>query len=55
MLRYSITFFVIALIAGILGFGGVAAGAASIAKFFFVLFLILFVATLFLGKKVLDR
>jgi uncharacterized membrane protein YtjA (UPF0391 family) len=32
MLKYAIVFAVISLIAGALGFGGVAAGAAGIAK-----------------------
>ncbi len=41
MLKYAIIFAVIALIAGALGFGGVAAGAAGIAKILFGLFLIL--------------
>lgn len=41
MLKYAIIFAVISLIAGALGFGGVAAGAAGIAKVLFGLFLIL--------------
>ena len=32
MLHYAVVFFVIALIAALLGFGGLAAGAAGIAK-----------------------
>jgi uncharacterized membrane protein YtjA (UPF0391 family) len=40
MLHYTIVFLVIALIAALLGFGGLAAGAASIAKILFVVFLI---------------
>lgn len=45
MLRYAFIFFVLALIAGILGFGITAAGAASIAKFLFVVFVILFLVS----------
>ena len=41
MLKYAIIFAVISLIAGALGFGGLAAGAAGIAKVLFGLFLIL--------------
>jgi uncharacterized membrane protein YtjA (UPF0391 family) len=41
MLKYAIIFAVISLIAGALGFGGVAVGAAGIAKVLFGLFLIL--------------
>ncbi|HRK98432.1 MAG: DUF1328 domain-containing protein [Alphaproteobacteria bacterium] len=43
MLRWAIIFFVIALIAGVLGFGGIAAGAVEIARILFVVFLALFV------------
>jgi uncharacterized membrane protein YtjA (UPF0391 family) len=41
MLKYAIIFAVISLIAAAFGFGGVAVGAASIAKILFGLFLIL--------------
>ena len=40
MLHYAVVFLVIALIAAVLGFGGLAAGAASIAKILFVVFLV---------------
>ncbi|MBB3180359.1 DUF1328 family protein [Variovorax sp. Sphag1AA] len=49
MLKYAIVFAVISLIAGALGFGGVAAGAAGIAKVLFGLFLILAVVFLVLA------
>jgi uncharacterized membrane protein YtjA (UPF0391 family) len=49
MLKYAIIFAVISLIAGALGFGGVAAGAAGIAKILFGLFLILAVVFLILA------
>lgn len=39
MLHYAVVFFIIALIAAVLGFGGIATGAASIAKILFVVFL----------------
>lgn len=61
MLKYAIVFAVISLLAGALGFGGVAAGAAGIAKVLFGLFLILTVVFLVLAalgvgavKKALD-
>jgi uncharacterized membrane protein YtjA (UPF0391 family) len=41
MLKYAIIFAIISLIAGALGFGGIAAGFAGIAKILFGLFLIL--------------
>ena len=46
MLNYVITFFVLAVIAAILGFGGLATSFAEIAKFLAVLFVVLFVASL---------
>jgi uncharacterized membrane protein YtjA (UPF0391 family) len=49
MLQYAVVFFVIALIAALFGFGGIAAGAAEIAKLFFFVFLVLFVASLLMG------
>lgn len=38
MLHYAVVFLVIALIAAVLGFGGVAASAAGIAKLLFFVF-----------------
>ncbi len=49
MLHYAVVFFVIALIAAVLGFGGIAVGAASIARGLFVLFAILAVASFIFG------
>ncbi len=46
MLSWAITFFVIAIIAAVFGFGGIAAGAVGIAKVLFFLFLIAFVVSL---------
>jgi uncharacterized membrane protein YtjA (UPF0391 family) len=45
MLHYAIVFFIIAIIAAVLGFGGIAASAAGIAKILFFVFLILAVVT----------
>jgi len=49
MLSWALTFLVVALIAAALGYGGLAATAASIAQTLFFLFLILFVVTLIAG------
>lgn len=49
MLSWALTFFVLALVAAVLGFGGIAAGAASIGKVLFFLFLVLFVVSLFMN------
>jgi uncharacterized membrane protein YtjA (UPF0391 family) len=43
------SFFVIALVAALLGFTGIAAAAAGIAKFLFFLFLVMFLIFLILG------
>jgi len=49
MLHYAVVFFVIALIAALFGFGGIAAGAVEIAKVLFFIFLALFLVSLVLG------
>jgi uncharacterized membrane protein YtjA (UPF0391 family) len=51
MLNYAITFLIIAIIAGVLGFGVIAGTAALIAKVLFVLFLMLFLASAFGSRK----
>jgi len=45
MIRYAAIFFIVALIAAFFGYGGIAAGAAGIAKLFFIGFLVLAVVT----------
>ena len=49
MLHYAVVFFVIALIAAVFGFGGIAAGAVEIGKILFVVFLILAIASYLFG------
>jgi len=49
MLHYAVVFFSIAIVAAIFGFGGIAAGAAEIAKVLFFIFLVLFVVSLLVG------
>jgi uncharacterized membrane protein YtjA (UPF0391 family) len=51
MLYYAVVFFVIALVAAFFGFGGIAAGAVSIAKILFFLFLVLAVVSLIFGYR----
>jgi uncharacterized membrane protein YtjA (UPF0391 family) len=50
MLSWAILFLIIALIAGVLGFGVVAGTAAWIAKVLFVVFIILFLVSLLTGR-----
>ncbi|MEO8297571.1 MAG: DUF1328 domain-containing protein [Burkholderiales bacterium] len=45
MLHYAVVFFVIALIAALFGFGGIAAGAVGIGKILFFVFVVLAVAS----------
>ena len=49
MLGWALTFLVVALIAGVLGFTTVAGAAMGIAKILFWVFLILFVVSLVAG------
>ncbi|MES2425301.1 MAG: DUF1328 domain-containing protein [Pseudomonadota bacterium] len=51
MLHYSVVFFVIALIAAVFGFGGIAAGAVEIAKVLFFIFVVLAIVS-FIGSLV---
>lgn len=51
MLGWAITFLIIALIAAVFGFGGIAVAAAGIAKILFFIFLVLFVISLLFGWR----
>ena len=45
MLNWALTFLIIALIAAVFGFGGVASAAVGFAQICFVVFLLLFLAS----------
>ncbi|WP_064506453.1 DUF1328 domain-containing protein [Paraburkholderia ginsengiterrae] len=49
MLQYALIFFVIAIVAALFGFGGIAVGAAAIAKILFYIFIVIFLVTLMVG------
>ncbi len=51
MLSWALTFLIIALIAGVLGFGGLAGSAVWIAHLLFGVFLILFLISLIFGRR----
>ena len=51
MLHYAIVFLVIALIAGALGFFGIAGAAVGIAKILFFVFLLVWVVIFFFGRR----
>lgn len=55
MLRWAAIFFVIAIVAAIFGFTDIAAGAASIAKILFFVFVVLFILVLILGSKIFGK
>lgn len=49
MLGWALAFFIIAIAAAVFGFGGIAAGAATIAKVLFFIFIVLFLISLIGG------
>ncbi|PIR34518.1 MAG: DUF1328 domain-containing protein [Alphaproteobacteria bacterium CG11_big_fil_rev_8_21_14_0_20_44_7] len=49
MLNWAVGFFLIAVVAAIFGFGGIAAAATDIAVFLFYIFAVLFVLALVVG------
>lgn len=49
MLYWSATFFLIAILAALFGFGNIADGATSIAKVLFFIFLVLFILSTVIG------
>ena len=52
MLNWAISFFVIAIIAAVLGFTNIAGSAIGIAKILFFVFLILAAISMFFGRRV---
>jgi uncharacterized membrane protein YtjA (UPF0391 family) len=51
MLNWSITFFIVAIIAAFFGFGGIAGSATDIAKILFGIFVVLFLVSLVFGRR----
>lgn len=49
MLYYALVFFVLALVAGLLGFGGIASASVGIAKILFFIFIVLFLLSAVFG------
>lgn len=52
MLYWAAVFFVIALVAAVFGFGGLAASAAGVAKILFAVFLVLALVSLVFGRRI---
>ncbi len=51
MLRWALILLVLALIAGVMGFGGIAATAVGIARILFWIFIALFLLALVFGRR----
>jgi uncharacterized membrane protein YtjA (UPF0391 family) len=51
MLYWAAVFFIIALVAGVFGFFGIAAAATGVAKILFFAFLVLAVVSLLVGRR----
>ncbi len=49
MLYWALLFFIVAIVAAVFGFGGIAAGASTIAQVLFFIFLVLFIVSLIAG------
>ena len=49
MLYWALIFFIIAVVAGTLGFGGISTAAAGIAQVLFFIFVVIFVMTVIAG------
>jgi len=54
MVRLAIVFFVLALIAAFLGWGGMASDLAGIGKILLVVFLVLAVLSFLMGRRTVD-
>jgi len=51
MLGWAVVFLIIALVAAVFGFGGIAAASVGVAKLLFFIFLVLFVISLIFGWR----
>ena len=49
MLRWSLGFFIVAIVAALFGFGGIATASADIARILFFFFFVMFLASLLWG------
>ena len=49
MLRWSLMFFIVAIVAAVFGFGGIASGATEIARLLFFFFIVIFLVSLIWG------
>ena len=54
MLNWAVTFFVIAIVAAVLGFTSIAGSAIDIAKILFVVFLVLAIVSFIFGRRTVS-
>jgi uncharacterized membrane protein YtjA (UPF0391 family) len=54
MLTWTLIFLAVAIIAGVLGFGGIASTASGFARVLFFIFLVLFAVSLLTGRRLLG-
>ena len=52
MLNWTVTFLIIALVAAVFGFTGIAASAAYFAKILFFVFIVAFIISFLTGRRV---
>lgn len=55
MLYWALVFFIVAIIAAVFGFGGIAAAASGIAQILFFIFAVLFLVALISGLATRGR
>ena len=54
MLGWSITFFVVAVVAAVFGYAGIATGAEDVSKFLFFVFVVMAIATFVVDRARRD-
>jgi uncharacterized membrane protein YtjA (UPF0391 family) len=52
LLKWALVFFLVSVVAGILGFTGISAATADIARFLFYVFVVIFLLLLILGLTI---
>ncbi len=55
MLKWSLIFFIVAIVAAIFGFGGIAGTTMGIAKILFFIFVALFILSLIFGSRAVKN
>ena len=55
MLNWAISFLIVAIVAALFGFGGIAATAVEMARVLFFIFLVLFLISLAIGLVIGNR